>query len=278
MNVVFSTAPEDRLPSAALLPFVLITFFITWGIIGVYVFQADIATAWFGEISGNHPAYFLATWAPAIAAFIVVLRHCGVAGLKAFLSRVTLWRCSTSWAVFLLFGIPFTFIAGAWVKGTPASELIAFESVEATVGALVLMLFLGPIEEFGWRGLAQPILQRHMAPLWAGLLIGTTWGLWHLPAFFLSGTVYSGWGFAPFFVGNVSLAVIVTPLFNTTRGSIMLPAIFHYQLINPLWPDAQPYDTYFFVLIAAAIVWLNRHTMCRRTSAVIAVIPTSREN
>jgi membrane protease YdiL (CAAX protease family) len=45
-----------------------------------------------------------------------------------------------------------------------------------------MMLFLGPIEEFGWRGVAQPLLQRHMAPIWAGLLIGATWGLWHMPA------------------------------------------------------------------------------------------------
>jgi len=50
---------------------------------------------------------------------------------------------------------------------------------------------LRPIEEFGWRGVAQPILQRHMAPIWAGVLIGIIWGFWHLPAFFLSGTVYA---------------------------------------------------------------------------------------
>ena len=113
----------------------------------------------------------------------------------------------------------------------------------AALGAMLFMLFLGPVEEFGWRGVALPILQRHMAPLWAGLIIGATWGLWHLPAFYLSGTVQSGWGFAPFFVGNVCLSLIVTPLFNASRGSILWPALFHFQVNNPLWPDAQPYDT-----------------------------------
>ena len=43
------------------------------------------------------------------------------------------------------------------------------------------------------------------------------------------------------------LAVIVTPLFNSSRGSILLPALFHLQVINPIWPDAQPWDTLFFV-------------------------------
>jgi len=262
-------------PSTALLPFVLTTFAITWGIVGLYIVRPDTAVAWFGEISGRHPAFILATWAPAFAAFLVVLTHGGVAGMTAFLSRLALWRCSIGWAAFLLVGIPLTFAAWAWVKGTLASDLFAFDNIAAALGAMLFMLFLGPVEEFGWRGVAQPILQRHMAPLWAGLLIGATWGLWHLPAFYLSGTVQSGWSFTPFFIGNVSLAVIVTPLFNSTRGSILLPAFFHFQLINPLWPDAQPYDTYFFVLVAMAAVWLNRATMFTSTDAVTVVIPTS---
>lgn len=277
MTGVTSTSPEYRVPSAALLPFIIITFAITWGIVGFYVIRPNTAVAWFGEISGSHPAFILATWAPAFAAFFVVLRHGWVPGVKAYLSRLTLWRCSISWATFLVIGVPLTFAAGAWVKGTLTSVPFAFDSVEAAVGAMVFMLFLGPVEEFGWRGVAQPILQRHMAPLWAGLLIGAIWGLWHLPAFYLSGTVQSGWNFTSFFIGNVSLAVIVTPLFNSTRGSILLPALFHFQLINPLWPDAQPYDTYFFVLVAAAIVWLNRATMFAKTDAVTTVIPTSRQ-
>ena len=273
------TGPADsgyRVPSLALVPFAVITFAITWGIVGSYVFAPDLMAAKFGEISGSHPAFFLATWAPALAAFIVILLHGRIAGLKAFLSRLAIWRCSTGWVVFLLIGIPLTFVAGAVAKGTPVNELVVFDSIQGTLGAMLVMLFLGPVEELGWRGVAQPILQRHMAPLWAGLIIGAIWGLWHLPAFYLGGTVYSGWGFAPFFVGNVSLAVIVTPLFNSTRGSILLPALFHYQLINPLWPDAQPYDTYFFVVVAIAVVWLNRATMFSRADAVTVVIPGDR--
>lgn len=262
-------------PLAALFPFVLATFAITWGIVGFYILRSDTAVAWFGEISGRHPAFILATWAPAFAAFAVVWKHGGVAGLRAFLARLALWRCSVYWAIFLLFGIPLTFAAGAWVKGTLIGDPITFDGIGSTLGAMVFMLFLGPVEEFGWRGVAQPLLQRHVAPLWAGLLIGATWGLWHLPAFYLSGTIQSGWSFTPFFIGNVSLAVIVTPLFNATRGSILLPALFHFQLINPLWPDAQPYDTYFFVLVAIAVVWLNRGSMFTSRDAVTAVIPAS---
>ncbi len=141
---------------------------------------------------------------------------------------------------------------------------------------MFIMLFLGPVEEFGWRGVAQPLLQRHVAPIWAGLIIGVVWGIWHLPAFYLSGTVQSGWSFTPFFIGNVVLAVLVTPLFNKTRGSLFWPMLFHWQLINPFWPDAQPYDSYLLVAIAVVVVWLNRHTMFTRDGAVTEIMPAAR--
>jgi uncharacterized protein len=135
---------------------------------------------------------------------------------------------------------------------------------------------LGPVEEFGWRGVMQPLLQRHMAPIWAGLIIGATWGFWHMPAFFLSSTVYADWNFLPFFIGNVTLAVLVTPIFNSTRGSLLWPMLFHWQLINPFWPDAQPWDTIILVAVAVVVVWWNRGTMFTREGAVTEVISAER--
>lgn len=138
---------------------------------------------------------------------------------------------------------------------------------------MVLTAIKGPIEEFGWRGLALPLLQRKFAPIWAGLMLGVIWGLWHLPAFLLSGTPQSAWSFTPFFAGSVAVSVIVTALFNKSHGSILLPAAFHFQLNNPLWPDAQPYDMYVFVAVAVLVVWFNRNVMFNRDNAMTEIIP-----
>lgn len=275
MRVFASSNNQCCVPSIALIPFIFITFTITWGLIGLYIFNFEQANAWFGEISGEHPLFYIATWAPAQSAFLVVLTYGGTSGFRNFVVRISLWRCSIIWTLFLLLGIPLIFAAGALVKGNLFSDWFTFDSLGKLAGAMALMLFLGPVEEFGWRGLAQPILQRLMAPIWASLLIGVIWGIWHLPAFYLSGTMQSQWSYTPFLIGNISLAVIVTPLFNASRGSILLPALFHFQLINPLWPDAQPYDTYFFVIVAIAIVWLNRATMFTRFNATTEVIVNS---
>lgn len=273
MNSARHGGAGARIPSIAALYFLALTFLITWGVIGLYLLAPGQASAWFGEISGSHPLFFLATWAPAIAAFALVLAHGGASGLRRFLSRLLTWRAPAGWVAFVVFGLPLVFVAGSLIKGGPVLAPLPPEGAGPVLAVMAMMLFLGPIEEFGWRGVLQPLLQRHMAPLWAGLLIGAIWGLWHLPAFYLAGTVFGGWHFLPFFLGNVVLAVLVTPIFNRTGGSLLWPMLFHWQLINPFWPDAQPWDTWILVAVAAIVVWWNRATMLSREGAVTEVVP-----
>jgi membrane protease YdiL (CAAX protease family) len=143
--------------------------------------------------------------------------------------------------------------------------------------ALGFAAIKGPIEEFGWRGLALPLLQRKFASIWAGLILGVIWGLWHFPAFLLSGTQQSEWSFTAFFAGCLAISVIVTALFNRTHGSILLPGFFHFQLMNPIFPDAQPYDTYLLILVASLIVWWNRKDMFTKEGSVTEVIPNQKK-
>jgi membrane protease YdiL (CAAX protease family) len=264
---------KDPISFSSLVPFLLMTFGLAWGIIALFIFLPEETTALFGTLTSDHPLFFLAVWSPAIAAMVLVLVKGGTRGLKHFLGRLLLWRCSTAWWVFLILGVPLFFYGGSALKGNLFSEPFPFASFKALMSALLLMAIMGPIEEFGWRGLALPLLQRKMAPLWAGLVLGVIWGFWHLPAFLLSGTPQSAWSFTPFLAGSIAISVIVTPLFNKSGGSILLPAFFHFMLINPVWPDAQPYDTYLLVPTAVLIVLYNRRTMLTREGAVTDIIP-----
>jgi len=262
------------IPSLAIVFFVLGTFAITWGILGSYILFPETTVSLFGEISSGHPLYFVATWAPAIAGLTLVVLYTGMRGLRAFLSRLLMWRCALVWWLFIVVGIPLVFMAGSLLKGGSLLAPLPPEGVSPLLALMGMMLFLGPVEEFGWRGVAQPILQRRMAPIWAGALIGAAWGLWHLPAFFLAGVVFADWNFLPFFIGNVTLAILVTPIFNSARGSLLLPMLFHWQLINPFWPDAQPWDTWILVGVAAVIAWWKRDSLFTRVGAVTEVVPT----
>jgi hypothetical protein len=264
---------ERAVPVRALLPFLATAFGLAWGILGLYIFLPDAMGGALGELTGQHPLFYLAVYAPAIAALIVVIRYGGAGGLRRFLSRLLLWRCAPAWYAFLLIGIPVVFFASAALMGKPLADHLQLSSPEALAAALTLMAIKGPVEELGWRGVALPLLQRRLAPLWAGLALGLIWGLWHLPAFLLASTPQGTWSFGPFLAGSVAASVIATALFNASRGSILLAAVLHFQLINPLWPDAQPYDMLGFILVAGVIVLIKRRAMLGRGQAVVEVIP-----
>jgi membrane protease YdiL (CAAX protease family) len=251
--------------------FLAVTFGLTWGLAVVFMLFTTQLEAIFGEVSPSNPLFILAVYAPGIAGVSLVLRHYGLGGLGAYLRRLTLWRMSGAWWAFLVLGIPALVYASAALSGT-IGEPFPFTPWQAVLPAIASAMLLGPIEEFGWRGVALPLLQRRMAPLWAGLVLGAIWGLWHVPAFLLGGTPQSAWSFAPYFIGVVTISVILTPLFNASRGSILIAALYHFQINNPIFPDAQPWDTVAFVVAAVVIVVLNRKALLSREAAVTEVL------
>jgi len=260
-------------PVRSVFLFFALTFGIAWGIMGLYLAAPGPIEAAFGPIRASHPFFILAVYSPAISAFLLVLRYGGVGGLGSFLRRLRLWRCPPAWYLLLLLGLPAVSYLGAAIGGTLTREALAQPPLGELLGLVAFMLVLGPMEEFGWRGYALPLLQQVMAPIWAGLGLGVIWGLWHLPAFFLSGTPQSGWGFLPFLIGATAVSVIVTGFFNAARGSILVSILFHWQLNMPMWPDAQPWDMYLFVVLALMVVVADRKVMFTGKGAAREVIP-----
>lgn len=260
-----------------LVPYLAISFGLTWGLAALLLLFYDPITAIFGEVGYSNPLFILAVYSPAIAGIFLVWRHYGLKGLASFFRRLTLWRTTAIWWLFLIAGIPLLFYISAALQG-PIRDPFPFSPWYQVLPALALALFVGPLEEFGWRGVALPLLQRRFAPFWASLILGAIWGIWHIPAFLIGGTPQSAWDFAPYFIGVVALSVILTPIFNSARGSLLIPFVFHFQINNPLWPDAQPLDTLFFVFSAIFVVWLKREKIFQFGTGVTSVLMPEEES
>jgi len=250
--------------------FMAITFGLGWGTGALLFLFTDQIEALFGPVSGTNPVFILLVWSPAIAGLTLMWRHYGRSGVGDFLRRLTLWKTPTPWWVFLLLGIPAVKYAGAAFNGTAGD--FPFSPWYGLLPAMAIALFVGPVEELGWRGVALPLLQRRFAPLWSSLTLGAFWAVWHAPSFLLSGTPQSAWSFAPYLFGVLALSVIITPLFNAAQGSILMAALFHFQVNGPAWPDAQPWENYLFAAVAAAVVILNRQAMLTRANLVTDVL------
>jgi membrane protease YdiL (CAAX protease family) len=249
------------------------TFAVTWVIGTLMVVFMDQIEAVFGPLGYTNPVFVLAVYSPGFVGVFMVWRHYGGRGLRSFFGRLGLWRMSPSWWLLLLLGMPAVFYAGAVVTGTVGD--FPFDPWYAVLPALLPAFLIGPIEELGWRGVALPLLQRRFAPLWSALIVGTVAAVWHAPAFLLSGTKQAAWDFGPFFVGVVAISVILTPMFNAARGSLLVAALFHAQMNGPAWPDAQPWDMYFFAVVALVVVWVNRRTMLDRRAGATEVLGAS---
>lgn len=256
--------------------FFAMAFGFSWGLVGLYfAFPAQLE-AIFGPIGYTNPLFIVAVYAPGLSGISLVLYHYGFKGFLSYLKRLTVWRMPLPWLLYLVIGIPAAFYGASALKGN-FSLSFPFTPWYSVLPALLTGLMVGPMEEFGWRGVALPLLQRRFRPITADLILSTLWAIWHVPAFFMDGTPQSDWSFPAFFIGVVSISFILTPLFNASGGSILAAAFYHFQVNNPIWPDAQPWDSLVFALVAVVIVVLNRKAMFSHDYAVTEVLSASDE-
>jgi len=250
-----------------LIPFLVLSFGITWALAAVLIFVTDSTLV-----------FLLAVWAPGVVGIFLVGRQYGRKGLHSFFQRLTLWRMPLVWWLYLIIGFPALAYLGAAIKGT-ISDPFPFSSLSEALPAIALSLFLlGTNEEFGWRGVALPLLQRKFSPFWAGLILGVIHAAWHIPAFFISGLQYESWAAVPYFGGVIALSVVLTPMFNSSRGSLLIAYLYHFQMMNPIFPDAQPWDSLFVAMAAVVIVVLNRRTMFKKGTGVTEVLMPGHES
>ena len=100
---------------------------------------------------------------------------------------------------------------------------------------IILTIFAGMGEEFGWRGFALPRLQDRHTALVSSLIIGGLWGIWHLPLFLTGARTQYQWRLEAgwllpvlmYTVFVVAWSIQYTWVFNHTKGSVLLAAVLH---------------------------------------------------
>ena len=78
--------------------------------------------------------------------------------------------------------------------------------------------------------------------------------------------------------GLAALAILFTDQIVAIFGEVGLSnplVIYRLQMMNPLWPDAQPYDSFILIGVAVLVVWLNRSSMFQRDGAITDVLMPS---
>lgn len=201
--------------------------------------------SWFPWYAGIAPEVM--AMGPSIAAFIIVIIIAGKSGLLDLLRPFGRWRVGFNWWIIAIFGPAVLYLIGLGVHLLLGGEAPPFTMIRAELNLIplylvmvVLMPWNGPVgEEFGWRGFALPRLQNKYSPLIASLVIGTIWGIWHLPSFFAPQGVLSamvtavGMAFIiPYTLGTIANSIFMTWLYNKTNASALIAGIVWHAAIN----------------------------------------------
>jgi membrane protease YdiL (CAAX protease family) len=168
---------------------------------------------------------------PMVAALAVAGRHGGWDEVKALLARLRFRNVAPRWfvlafvfgAVTLVPAIVYLAAGGSTNAGEVGSHLLVLPFhflIVATIGG-------GLDEEVGWRGMAQPLLQRRLPPLPANLVLGVIWAVWHLPLWLDPTSAQSAYPFALYTLLIVGHSLVTGYLYNASGGSLLVAVLVH---------------------------------------------------
>ena len=206
----------------------LLMFVLTWPIdlsnTGVLPFQVPFAV------------YIFLGWGFIFASLIMTGLTLGKEGVINLLKRYLLWRVNGKWYLVAFFLIPalnyLAVLLNAVFTQTPIdySSALAYDIFGPSANLLLLIVpfFLFDAiangEEMGWRGYVLPRLQAKHSALIASLILAILWAFWHVPKFV---THWNTITFFWFIVDEIAKAILMTWMYNNTRGSLLLVTLFH---------------------------------------------------
>ncbi len=223
--VLHDVRPEQVAPRA--LVFVLLALLLSWLPLGLLLVTSGDPAAGPGSMG----LWLLGGLGPGLAAILLSWRHEGRAGPRRILASLLRWRFGPrGWLLLAPLAVGLLGVAVAvWVG--PARWEVAEPSYLLLVPVvLVGGVVFGGLEEIGWRGHLQPLLQVRLSGLAAALIVGVVWSVWHAPLFLLTGTTQATSSPVWFTVGGLALAVLFAWVWNISGGNLLLLVLLHGAL------------------------------------------------
>ncbi len=246
-------------------------FFLLVFILSIPFWLAGALTSF--QLLPGLPVSALGFLCPVLAAAILLYRKSGLAGVSGLLKRSFDFRRigKWGWLVPLILLEPAMSVVAYWVLRLEGVPVPAPKFSPWTALALLAVFFISALgEELGWSGYAIDPLQDRFGALWASLIIGVIWAVWHFVPL-LEAQRSLSW-IAWWSLGTVSARVIIVWLYNNTGRSVFVAAVFH-AMINLTWQlfpvNGSFYDPRLSGLIAAlavvvVVIGWGRRTLTRQ--------------
>jgi len=171
---------------------------------------------------------------PAIAAFISAYLFYGKQGFAKLLSKIK-FKLPDRKTIFFVVSPLLFFIIGLFVYKIIKSDWYSFQkftalnwsSLSYIVVWMLALLTYSIFEEIGWRGFLLPHLQEKFSAFVSTIYLTIIWALWHFPFFFYRFNFSIGIGVG-FFFGIFVGSIILTSIYNSSRGFLITSMLFHF--------------------------------------------------
>jgi uncharacterized protein len=165
------------------------------------------------------------TLAPALATLVVLALRRDADEKRAVRQRLLAWRAQPRWYLLALAVNSAVVLAAVGITAILGTRHL-FAPAAFALAPFVLLGAFG--EELGWRGLVLPWLLARLDAVRASLLLGAIAALWHLPLYLLEPPLSQSLAlFLGLAAGLVAQAIIMTWIYQHTRGSLLLMVLFH---------------------------------------------------
>ncbi len=213
--------------AARAVAFVLLAILLSWLPLGLLLVTTGDPAA----DTGAMVLWLLGGLGPGLAAVLLSWHHEGRAGLHRIRASLTRWRLGHhGWLLLVPLVVGLLGVAVAVWVGEAAWEVAGPSYLLLVPVVLVGGVVFGGLEEIGWRGHLQPLLQVRLSGLAAALVVGVVWSAWHAPLFLLSGTTQATSSPVWFTVGGLALAVLFAWVWNISGGNLLLLVLLHGAL------------------------------------------------
>lgn len=157
--------------------------------------------------------YTLGSLGPAISAFLIYRQYNNEFKNKTFIQFIFGHSKNKKiWSVFVAFLL--WRLIMIWIS----VGIDHVFSILTIILNLPFLIALGGLEELGWRGILQPKLEGLISYFPSLLLVSVIWSLWHIPLWFLKGSVQSGFPFWLYFLAGFILTASFTALYKYTHN------------------------------------------------------------
>jgi uncharacterized protein len=230
--------------------YIFIAYFLTWiFVIGIYFLYTQ------NSITLNQlNIYFtFGSLGPFLSAIITTQLFYKKDGLKKLFASLRLGLLnkkalllSCSPLLFLFIGwLLYPLLTGKWFSFDTTKEQFNLTNTASYLGWALPFIAYALFEELGWRGFVLPHLQTKFSAFKSTVILTFIWALWHAPFFLWRFNFSIGIGIG-FFFGIFVGAIILTSIFNLSRGSVLASIIFH--LTNNI---ASAFDKNYMVAVVS---------------------------